>query len=158
MPNRSIFPSPIRLLLAALTMLLVAAISPAYPEAGFDINTADAAALAAELPGIGPVKAGRIVAHRLAHGPFTDLASLMDVPGIGPKTLESIREHLGATPLSPRPAEDDVRATPLPATDDSPIDASPRSTSELEAETRAAVQAVIDQARADAVRARSPNQ
>ena len=157
MPNRSIVPSPIRLLLAALTTLLVATIPPAYPDAGFDINTADAAALAAELPGIGPVKAGRIVAHRLAHGPFTDLASLMDVPGIGPKTLESIREHLGVTSLSPRPATDGVRATPPPAADDPPLDASPRSTSELEAETRAAVQAVIDLARADAARARPPD-
>ena len=43
------------------------------------------------LPGIGPVMAGRIIAHREANGPFTSIDDVENVPGIGPKTLESIR-------------------------------------------------------------------
>lgn len=42
-----------------------------------------------EAPGIGPVLAGRIAAHR-AETPFTTNNSLMLVKGIGVKTLEKI--------------------------------------------------------------------
>ena len=55
-----------------------------------DLNTADAAALDA-LPGIGPVLADRIVAHR-EDGPFTTVDELADVAGIGPTLLERLRD------------------------------------------------------------------
>jgi competence protein ComEA len=55
-----------------------------------DLNGADEAALDA-LPGIGPVLAGRIVAHR-EKGPFTSVDELADVTGIGPTLLERLRE------------------------------------------------------------------
>ena len=55
-----------------------------------DLNTATAQELEL-LPGIGPVMAGRIVAYREANGPFTSIDDVENVPGIGPKTLESIR-------------------------------------------------------------------
>ena len=55
-----------------------------------DLNGADEAALDA-LPGIGPVLAGRIVAHR-EDGPFTSVDELADVAGIGPTLLERLRE------------------------------------------------------------------
>ena len=55
-----------------------------------DLNTASAQELES-LPGIGPVMAGRIVAHREVNGPFAAVDDVQDVPGIGPKTLESIR-------------------------------------------------------------------
>ncbi len=42
------------------------------------------------LPGIGPVLAERIVAHREAHGPFEAPECLLDVEGIGPTTLERL--------------------------------------------------------------------
>jgi competence protein ComEA len=47
------------------------------------INTATAAMLA-ELPGIGPALAERIVAYRTTHGNFDSMADLGEVPGIGP--------------------------------------------------------------------------
>jgi competence protein ComEA len=54
----------------------------APPSRALDINRADAADFQA-LPGIGPVLARRIVAHREAHGPFRDPADLLQVPGVG---------------------------------------------------------------------------
>ena len=56
-----------------------------------DINTADAS-LFETLPGIGEVKAGTIVRYREANGAFTDVEQLLDVRGIGPATLDAIRE------------------------------------------------------------------
>ena len=55
-----------------------------------DLNTASAQELET-LPNIGPVMAGRIIAHRDANGPFTSVDDVENVPGIGPKTLDSIR-------------------------------------------------------------------
>jgi predicted flap endonuclease-1-like 5' DNA nuclease len=54
-----------------------------------DLATADAARLDA-LPGIGPVLAARIVAHRGRHA-FGSVDELLAVPGIGPRLLERLR-------------------------------------------------------------------
>lgn len=54
-----------------------------------DPNTAGSADLQL-LPGIGPALAGRIVAHRQAHGPFQRLSDLAAVRGIGPRTLQRL--------------------------------------------------------------------
>ena len=56
-----------------------------------DINSASAAALET-LPQIGEVRAGDIVAHREANGPFDTIDDLIEVRGIGPRTLETIRD------------------------------------------------------------------
>ncbi|HEX2051281.1 MAG TPA: ComEA family DNA-binding protein [Actinomycetota bacterium] len=65
--------------------------SPSAPAV--DVNAADQAALET-IPGIGPVKAAAIVSHRDAHGPFASLADLLDVTGVGPATLESMRPYV----------------------------------------------------------------
>lgn len=59
-----------------------------YP---IDVNSADAGRLET-LPGIGPVLAQRIVDHRTTHGPFTSVAQLQDVSGIGPALLAQIED------------------------------------------------------------------
>ena len=47
-----------------------------------------------QLPGLGKVLAGRILANRQENGPFRQLEDLTRVSGIGPKTLERIRPYL----------------------------------------------------------------
>lgn len=54
-----------------------------------NVNTADAALLDA-VPGIGPSLAQAIVTYRRENGPFKTVEDLVNVPGIGPKTLSKI--------------------------------------------------------------------
>ncbi|MCE7079186.1 ComEA family DNA-binding protein [Streptomyces sp. ST2-7A] len=61
------------------------------PDGRILLNLADADRLR-ELPGVGPVLAGNIVAHRERHGPFASIEQLLDVSGIGQRRLEDIRE------------------------------------------------------------------
>jgi competence ComEA-like helix-hairpin-helix protein len=69
--------------------------APPAAAGGFTVNVNAAAATElAQLPGLGPATAERIVAHRRTHGPFASLEGLLDVPGIGPTTLERMRPHL----------------------------------------------------------------
>lgn len=55
-----------------------------------DLNRATVVELQA-LPGIGPVIAARIVAHRTDNGPFAAIEDLLDVPGIGESRLAELR-------------------------------------------------------------------
>ena len=67
-----------------------------------DVNRAEWPELA-NVPGIGSVLAHRIVDCRRMGGPFADHEDLRRrVPGIGPRTLESIRPYL--YPMPPRRA------------------------------------------------------
>lgn len=56
-----------------------------------DLNRATASELE-ELPGVGPVLAERIVAHRAAHGPFREVGQLRDVSGIGERTFQALAD------------------------------------------------------------------
>ena len=58
-----------------------------------NINTADSEKLQL-LPGVGPAIAQRILDYRQQIGRFTSIEQLLEVSGIGPKTLERIREHV----------------------------------------------------------------
>ncbi len=70
---------------------------PSSPVAGgssvVDLNTADQIALE-DIPGIGPVKAAAIIAYREESGGFSSIEQLLEVSGIGPATLESIRPYV----------------------------------------------------------------
>lgn len=57
-----------------------------------DLNVASAVELE-ELPGIGPVLAGRIVAYRDQNGPFRSVDQLIEVPGIGPAVLSGLADR-----------------------------------------------------------------
>lgn len=58
-----------------------------------DLNQANAEALEA-LPGIGSVKAERILEYRDQNGAFQQVEDLTNVDGIGPATLEKLRPEL----------------------------------------------------------------
>ncbi len=58
-----------------------------------NINTADAAALET-LAGVGPALAARIIAWREQNGPFRSVDELTAVSGIGPKTLDGMRDQV----------------------------------------------------------------
>ena len=47
-----------------------------------------------QLPGVGPVLAGRIAAYRDEHGPFRVVEDLLDVSGIGEGKLETLRDSV----------------------------------------------------------------
>lgn len=59
-----------------------------------NINTSDAETIQQELKGIGAVKAQAIVQFRTDYGYFSNPQELLNVPGIGPKTLENIVDDL----------------------------------------------------------------
>jgi competence protein ComEA len=65
----------------------------AQAEQGIDLNMATASQLEA-LPGVGPVLAARIVAHRTERGPFQTVEGLLDVPGIGEAKLAQMRDSI----------------------------------------------------------------
>jgi competence protein ComEA len=58
-----------------------------------NVNTATATELEA-LSGIGEVLAATIVEYRTQNGPFATVDDLLDVSGIGPATLEEIRDQV----------------------------------------------------------------
>jgi len=72
-------------------MLLVSAQVSAGPV---DINSADAASLAEAITGIGDQKARAIVEYRDTNGPFASVEDLMNVKGVGSRTIEKNRHNL----------------------------------------------------------------
>lgn len=74
------------------TSIVAPAPASAAP-AVISLNSADQAALET-IPGIGPVTAAAILAHRDEIGGFTSLEQLLDVSGIGPATYESMRDFV----------------------------------------------------------------
>jgi competence protein ComEA len=67
-----------------------AAGAPAQPV---NLNTATLEQLDG-LPGVGPVTAQKILDWRTAHGAFTSVDELLEVDGIGEKTLADMAPHL----------------------------------------------------------------
>ncbi|MBR6513020.1 MAG: helix-hairpin-helix domain-containing protein [Clostridia bacterium] len=65
--------------------------APAYTKV--NINTATAEELET-LSGIGPAKAQAIVAYRETNGPFSSVNELVNVSGIGEKTLAKIIDDI----------------------------------------------------------------
>lgn len=103
---------------------------------GVDVNSASAEELAAALPGIGPSKARNIIEWRETHGPFRSIEQLLEVSGIGPRTLENIRPFVRLGD-----ALSDQQKQPIPAVDGG------------EAEVVMALSAIIHRAEQDRRRA-----
>jgi len=89
-------------LVAALSLLAVAAAPAVAAEGKVNINTASVEQLQL-LPRIGPSVAQRIVEHRKANGQFKSAEDLMLVRGVGEKSFETLKPYLaisGETTLS----------------------------------------------------------
>ena len=82
-------------ILAVVMVLLIGLVSVSSVNAAEDqkinINTATAEELA-QLKGIGPSHAAKIVAYREKNGPFKLPEDLLQVSGIGQKTFEANQE------------------------------------------------------------------
>ena len=70
------------------------AVTYEYP---LDLNSVSQEALET-LPGIGPVKAADILEYRTQVGTISSIEELLNVEGIGTKTLESLEDFLIITP------------------------------------------------------------
>jgi competence protein ComEA len=78
-------------ILAAVALLFSAWVAAAE----VNVNTATAQQLEANLSGVGPTIAERIVEERAANGPFKDAKDLQSrVKGIGPATVEKNAANL----------------------------------------------------------------
>jgi competence protein ComEA len=63
------------------------------PGATVDLNSADQATLET-IPDVGPVTAQAIIAYRTEVGAFDSIEQLLEVSGIGPATLETMRPYV----------------------------------------------------------------
>ncbi len=80
-------------LIVVVAMLFSPVVWAATEEVKININTASAEELTA-LKYVGDKSAQKIIEHREANGPFEKVEDLLNVPGIGPKTLEVNREKI----------------------------------------------------------------
>jgi len=61
-----------------------------------NINQASSTQLE-ELPGIGPVIAGKIISHRESNGPFRQVTEIQNVSGIGPAVYGKIKDLIAVS-------------------------------------------------------------
>ena len=81
-----------KLFLGLLAATLLAA--AAWAAEPVNVNTASAEEIAANLKGIGPSKAQLIVEYREANGSFMHADELVNVKGIGIKTIDQNRSMI----------------------------------------------------------------
>lgn len=96
-PARPALARALLLGMLALPLALPAQAAESAPVAAaekVDINTADEAALAAALKGVGLRKAAAIIEYRDQHGGFRTIDELANVRGIGLNTVDQNIERL----------------------------------------------------------------
>lgn len=81
-----------------------------FDLAKIDINTASAEELML-LDGIGEATAARITDYRARHGGFDDITQLLDVSGIGEKTLDNIKPYITISAAENIPIQQDTKLT-----------------------------------------------
>lgn len=94
-----------------LTGGLVAYDSPPQGTTGYtvDLNLASRVELV-QLPRVGPALADRIIARRETVGPYRSVDDLLEVPGIGEVTLDTLKPFLRPiAPTRPDGDPDDIR-------------------------------------------------
>ncbi len=78
-----------------LTLLAISMLaSLAWAAEPVNVNTASAEEIAESLNGVGLSKAARIVEYREANGPFTHADELVNVKGIGVRTIDKNKDMI----------------------------------------------------------------
>lgn len=78
---------------ALVALIALVAVTAAF-AGPVNVNTADAKTLSEELAGIGLARAQAIVEYRKANGPFRSVDDLLNVKGVGQRTLEMNRANI----------------------------------------------------------------
>jgi competence protein ComEA len=81
-----------KFMLTLLSSLLL--LASAWAAGPVNVNTASAEEIAEGVKGIGPSKARLIVEYREANGSFMHIDELVNVKGIGVKTVDRIRDQI----------------------------------------------------------------
>ena len=105
---------PLKSVLAPVLLSLLMAGS-AFASDKVNINTADAAAIERVLVNIGASKAEAIVAYRKANGAFKSADELVNVKGVGLRTVERNRDRIVGAGAAAKPAAAARPAAPTPA-------------------------------------------
>lgn len=83
------------LIALSITLFSLIAVNAQASDEKININTATIEQLS-EIRGIGPAIAQRIVEYRQENGSFSSADEIVNVRGVGPKTLENIRDSITA--------------------------------------------------------------
>lgn len=90
-----------------LQLLIIFFVFSSTVFAGVNINTASEAEFET-LKGIGPAKAKAIVDYRNQHGHFKSIDDLEKVSGVGPGTINQIRDELTVEEIAAAPDTEKV--------------------------------------------------
>ena len=74
----------------ALTIASSLLMAPGAFAVSVNVNSADAETIADALNGVGPKTAELIIDYRNENGPFVSVDQLLEIKGIGEKTMEKI--------------------------------------------------------------------
>jgi competence protein ComEA len=91
-----------KLILATLLACLISL--PTWAQDGVNINTANAEEIASAMNGVGLSKAEEIVRYREANGSFVHVDELINVKGVGMKTVDKNRDNIMLGKTSNKPS------------------------------------------------------
>lgn len=82
------------MVLKSILFVILLSFAGFVSAAQIDINSANAETIAKNLKGIGPSKAAAIVRFRDENGPFQKHEDLVQVKGVGKKTVDANKENI----------------------------------------------------------------
>ena len=96
--------------LKALVLAATFLALPAFAGHPVNINQADEAELSAALDGVGLSKAAAIIQYRAQNGPFKHADEMVNVKGIGLRTVEKNREYIRLGKESDQQSQDSAES------------------------------------------------